>query len=265
MKTDPGTPLSTLRAAVSVHLELFLVALGFLTRLGPVRVVPSSSLAKSLLYFAPVGAIIGAIIAAPLYLGLFSGQPLAAALVVAVLHAWLTRALHHDGIADLFDALGSGKRGEEFWMVMKDSRVGAFGCLALVFTVFGHIVLTAACLRSHSIAVVAFFPIFGRCLPAILIYSAGKNAKAPGLGAIFTALERKEIYAGAALFVLVTVGLLLIGWAALLVGMLLSTAFLSFLVRLGKREGRINGDFLGALIIVGELSILAGVAATATL
>lgn len=44
---------------------------------------------------------------------------------------WLSRCLHWDGLADVGDALGSGARDEKFWQILKDSRLGTFGAVAV--------------------------------------------------------------------------------------------------------------------------------------
>lgn len=48
---------------------------------------------------------------------------------------WLSRCLHWDGLADVGDALGSGAKDEKFWQILKDSRLGTFGAMA-IFVVF---------------------------------------------------------------------------------------------------------------------------------
>ena len=70
---------------------------------------------------------------------------LGAALAVGAL-AYLTRALHLDGLADTVDALGSGKHGEEAVAIARRGDVGAFGVSALVLV----LVIDVAALASAS-------------------------------------------------------------------------------------------------------------------
>ncbi len=85
--------------------------------------------------FPVVGALIGVAVGA--LLSLLSGfgfHPFAVAVVVVAAGLLITGALHEDGLADVADGLGGGdpaRRRE----IMKDSRLGAFGVLALVLTV----------------------------------------------------------------------------------------------------------------------------------
>jgi len=114
--------------------RLFLIALQFLTRLpvGPIVELPSDWLARAAKYLPLVGALIGAIAGAAL---LVSAQifpeplPIVIGLATAVA---LTGALHEDGLADTADAFGAGRNHERCLEIMKDSRIGTFGTLALI-------------------------------------------------------------------------------------------------------------------------------------
>ncbi len=83
-----------------------------------------------------VGAVIGAVgagaYAAAWHLGLPPGL---AALLAVMATALLTGALHEDGLSDFVDGCGGGRDRERRLEIMRDSRVGAYGVLALVFSV----------------------------------------------------------------------------------------------------------------------------------
>jgi adenosylcobinamide-GDP ribazoletransferase len=113
---------------------LLLVAVQFLTRL-PLPVFPHFEpgwLAQSLRYFPLVGAGVGLLNAGVLWLacrvfpiGVAVGLMLAVSLLV-------TGAFHEDGLADAFDGFGGGRTRERTLAIMHDSRIGAFGALALL-------------------------------------------------------------------------------------------------------------------------------------
>lgn len=107
------------------------VALGFLTIIPvPVRLFPEgTSFGRSFSWFPLVGLIIGGILsgAALLSGGLLPDQVLAALLVA--LWAAVTGGLHLDGLMDSSDGMFCAKSPEERLVVMRDSRVGAFGVL----------------------------------------------------------------------------------------------------------------------------------------
>jgi adenosylcobinamide-GDP ribazoletransferase len=79
-------------------------------------------------YFPLVGAAIGLTGAA---IALQLGQPLIALLAMVL----LSGALHEDGLSDCADAFGGGRSPEKVLAILKDSRIGAYGALALIFSI----------------------------------------------------------------------------------------------------------------------------------
>ncbi len=230
----------------------YLAALGFLTRLGPVSQAPDMAACVPL--FPVVGASLGLVLAAPLALGLFGGHPLAGAFAYAVANIWLTRGLHLDGFADVADAWGSLARGERFFTIMKDSRIGAFGGMALIVAVAGQICLGAELLPAGRVWVLAFAPVLGRTTAVALMWSC-RDLRRPGLGALFLpgATWTNTL---TALGITVLLGLLWAGPARLGLGCLLAGIVMYKLARLARQNGGLNGDFLGAAIVGGELAAL---------
>ena len=109
-------------------------ALRFLTILPlPGRAeVPVAVLGRFTAWFSLAGALIGAILAgAGALAGLLWG-PLTVRVLVVVGWAALTRGLHLDGLADSADGLLGGASREKRLAIMKDSRIGTFGLLAVV-------------------------------------------------------------------------------------------------------------------------------------
>lgn len=105
-------------------------------------------LRASAAHFPGVGWLVGALVAG-LSAGLFAVLPERpmAALVVAVLgtvaSVLITGAFHEDGLADVSDGLGGTSNRSRALVIMKDSRVGAFGALALVLAVLSKVALLA--------------------------------------------------------------------------------------------------------------------------
>ena len=159
----------------------FLAALGFLTRLGPVATDPD--MAGCVPLFPVVGATLGLVLTVPLALGLFGGHPLAGAFVYAVANLALTRGLHLDGFADVADAWGSLARGERFFTIMKDSRIGAFGGMALVVAIAGQACFGAELLTSGQVWLMAAAPVAGRGL-AVALMGCCRDLGRPGLGSL---------------------------------------------------------------------------------
>lgn len=110
----------------------------------------AASLANAIRMLPVAGAIIGCMGAVVLWLGVVIGLPfaLAALLAIAAL-AVLTGGLHEDGLADFADCLG-GTTAEQRLAIMKDSRIGAYGGLALIISVLARL-LALDTLAVHSV------------------------------------------------------------------------------------------------------------------
>jgi adenosylcobinamide-GDP ribazoletransferase len=115
-------------------LDDFKMALGFLTRL-PVP-HPDGGLAnfaRAYRLFPVVGGLIGlAIGVLCLALRRFGVPDLAAAALALGAGALLTGALHEDGLADVADGFGGGRDASGKLAIMRDSRIGSYGAIALV-------------------------------------------------------------------------------------------------------------------------------------
>ncbi|MGI5454158.1 adenosylcobinamide-GDP ribazoletransferase [Streptomyces sp. CA-249302] len=120
-------------------------AFGTLTVL-PVKVTRwDRDAARGGMLCAPLaGLVVGgsAALLGVLLLALGAGPLLAAVASVAV-PAALTRGLHLDGLADTADGLGSGKPAEDALRIMKQSDIGPFGVITLVFVLFAQVAALA--------------------------------------------------------------------------------------------------------------------------
>ncbi|MFI8485233.1 adenosylcobinamide-GDP ribazoletransferase [Streptomyces rubrogriseus] len=81
--------------------------------------------------------------AAGLLLLALGAGTLLAAVATAAVPAVLTRGLHLDGLADTADGLGSGKPAEDALRIMKQSDIGPFGVLTLLFTLLAQVAALA--------------------------------------------------------------------------------------------------------------------------
>lgn len=204
-------------------------------------------------YYPAAGLALGLALTLPPAMGFFAGASWVQAWLYVALSAWLTRALHLDGFADLLDALGSGATGDSFQAVLKDSRMGAFGCAGLVLLLSGQIVMTEYCLHQDRLLPLLCAPVFGRCLPMLLASVAPANPRAV-LGKLLAGAPRKAALAtaGAGL----ALPLLFLPPAGFALLLALTAVCLAFLRRIALREGGYNGDFCGFIIVCGESAIL---------
>lgn len=128
------------------ELEYFFGAIRFFTRLPVPAWVGHSAeaLNRSARYFPAVGLLVGGI-GSLVYLGaaLLWPQPVAVLLsMAATLYA--TGAFHEDGLSDTADGLGGGWEKLRILEIMKDSRVGSYGVVAMVLALLGKFTLLSA-------------------------------------------------------------------------------------------------------------------------
>jgi cobalamin synthase len=140
-------------------LRHFLLAVQFFTRIPITGALAQwvgyspAMLRASSAHFPAIGWLMGGVAAAVacgtvLVLTHAGHSPLASGLVAAALSTvatvWLTGAFHEDGLADVADGLGGSYDRTRALDIMKDSRVGAFGALALVLIVAVKVALIAS-------------------------------------------------------------------------------------------------------------------------
>ena len=124
--------------AVRREIKRFLLALQFLTRvpMSPAlsrRVgFSATELSASARYFPWVGLLIGVLASCAWIGGGLLWSPWIAATLTMAFTAWITGAFHEDGLADTADALGGAISRERALTIMKDSRIGTYGAVALI-------------------------------------------------------------------------------------------------------------------------------------
>lgn len=226
-------------------------ALAFLSRLTSPSSYEATSLARAVPFYPLAGLVLGALATLP-YLAL-SGESWLGAWFYALLLAWLTRGLHWDGLTDLADACGSNATGDMFWTIMKDSRIGAFGVMALVFAALGLIFAAQACAASGRFAALVFAPAFARAA----VIALGRLTT-PFSGSTLATLTHPGTTSKAALASLVATLAAAVAFLgpAIVPGIFLTALCLGVLVRVASTHGGANGDFYGAAIITVEIAVL---------
>lgn len=251
------------------ELRLLFIATQFLTRVPIPRWVgyEPSLLNRSVRYFGAVGALVGAFGAAvALSAHALWPTPVAAVLSVAAT-VWLTGAFHEDGLADTSDALFGTVARERALEIMKDSRIGTYGAVALVLalllrvslltTLFDRALVVAgtALIASHSLGRAAavvlsvLLPYGGddahaKAKPIATRVHGGDAAFAMLCGIGFLALAIAPMPMAARLTVVAAVGVALVGVLAHARAML------------RRRLGGYTGDTLGATEQVVEIGVL---------
>jgi adenosylcobinamide-GDP ribazoletransferase len=106
--------------------------------------VDGETLARSSLWFPVVGAVVGGVGGGVLVAAARVWPPLVAAVLALLATVLLTGAFHEDALADAADGLGGGVTRERALAIMRDSRIGSYGAVALVLVLSGRIACLAA-------------------------------------------------------------------------------------------------------------------------
>ena len=132
----------------------FLLAVQFFTRIPVTGALAEwvgfspAMLRASAAHFPGVGMLVGAV-AATVYAVLLAllpdtgFAPLVAAVLSTVVTVLMTGGFHEDGLADVADGLGGSYDRHRALDIMKDSRVGAFGAMALVLALLAKVAMLA--------------------------------------------------------------------------------------------------------------------------
>ncbi len=161
-------------------MKSLLAAIAFLTRLPvPARVhADEPALYRSAQWFAAVGLLLGGLFAGTAWLLLLVFPPSIAAVLLLIVDACLTGALHLDGLADSADGLGGGRTREDILRIMRDHAIGSYGAVAVILA----LLLKAVCLSElfathHGFWFLFAVPTFARW--AIVLLSAAQPYARP--------------------------------------------------------------------------------------
>ena len=231
----------------------------------PWRFVPSRG--EAAWAYPVVGALAGATVGAVAWagIGLGLGAVLSAGWALAA-SLLLTGALHEDGLADAADGIGGGRTPERRLAIMRDSRIGSYGALALALSV-GLRWSALAAIGQHAtgagtgagtggarlVAATAAAGALARC--AMLVPMRLPPARADGMAATLGRVPGRTIAAGWACGAALALALLPSGQAV--AALLLAGVAGAALSRVGRQAlGGRTGDLLGAAEQVAECAVL---------
>ena len=273
MNKDTTTSLK--KSHVTRHPSLvtrFLLAFQFLTII-PVKMLDNVSdrdMGRASAFFPLAGAVQGVILTFSSFL-LMKVFPfeLTNGLLVLIL-AITTAGLHLDGLADTFDAIASRKNREKKLAIMKDSGVGPFGVMSIVFVILLKYVSLNMLFFNSSLAAyylsLFLMPVFSRWAMVVAIFHT-KSARQDGLGKIFIEHTGKNELLIATLLVLILFASAFIVSNKTLLPPFQLSAFLPALpvlytfsmvvVWFSKRNfGGMTGDTFGSVAEMSELLFL---------
>ncbi len=245
--------------------SIFILSLQFLTRI-PVRSDGHYSelrMAEIPRYFPLVGALIGAVGGAVFFVA-HELLSLGSAVLVSVAATMaLTGAFHEDGLADTFDGVGGGVIKSKALEIMRDSRLGTYGTLAVVVALLLKIALLAELPARHIPTALILGHTLSR-LSSVLVLIRGRYVRDEGAGKpVAQGLSAKSTWVAMITAVAVTLlTWLFFGGVPVIVAigaMLVAHGLLRLWVE--QKIGGYTGDTLGSIQQVSELGCYAGLAA----
>lgn len=242
-------------------MKRLLEALAFLTIL-PLPPQTKAPRPQALAMFPVAGLVVGAVVAIFTQLAaLFVPQQVTAALAVCLLAA-LSGALHLDGLADTCDGFGSCRPREKILAIMRDSRIGVMGSVALLLVLLLKVHALAAMDQKLQTTSLLLMPLFGRAAIVWQMRFLPYARREDGAGQLFyQGLARSALFMA---MVLPAAALTLAAWKHFLpvaAGVVIVNLLLVRLCR--KKINGATGDTLGAASELTETMV--AVAMTAAL
>jgi len=236
-----------------------LAAAGLLTRIPLGRLLPAPDAvdyAASVWAYPLVGAVVGSVAAAVYALATGLGMsPVLASVWALVASGLMTGALHEDGLADAADGLGGGRTMERRLAIMRDSRIGTYGALALVLAV-GMRVAAIAALGAPGVVAGALISsgMLGRSAMVLVMYR-GEPARRDGLAAALGRIGSGPAWAAIGFAAVGSV--LLVGFGDAVMAVVVTGLIGLWWGGVGRRAiGGHTGDMLGAVEIMVECVVL---------
>jgi len=247
-------------------LKRFIVAISFLTRL-PIAthsIYEAKDVGRAALAFPLVGALLGLIQVALLKAFEFGGfspnsslKAVLAAILLIIVSAFLTGALHFDGLADMADGFGGGRDKESVLRIMRDSVIGTYGAAALILLIALKVTAFAVLIETgEAWKILIIAPVFGRWATVLLGKFMPYARASGGLGASVTDYVGWTELIGASVITAVLTFALL-DWRVGLTCWSVVIFLTLFNARMCRRKiGGITGDTMGANTEICEAAVL---------
>lgn len=238
-------------------IKQLIILIQFMTRI-PVFVnveYDEEKLGKSIKYFPLVGAIIGIFLyGINILAGKITVNRQIAAMIIIIAEIFITGLIHIDGLADTADGLFSYAEKEKILEIMKDSRVGTNGAVALILYFMTKVILLSEIRPEYII----LYPVISR-LSTSINAGLGEYARKSGMSnGIIAKNGKKE--AGISIIITMILSFIILKVKGLII-LIFAILFILLLMKGVKRKiGGITGDTMGAsLELTSILVLLAGV------
>jgi len=251
---------NSLKRALQNPLASFLTGVRFLT------IIPISwgnqkddrFFQSSLIWFPLIGLLIGSASAllVSFFVAVLPGS--LTAVLAMVLLAGISGCLHLDGLADTGDGLLCGRSRELALEIMRDSRTGAMGVIALGFLLLAKYSVLSSLAPAYLISTVVLMPMAGRTAILISMAILPYARSGEGLGRLFySADSRKAAIAGLLFCVAVSMFYSVVIAFSVISAIVVTVGFFSLWCH--RKLGGATGDTLGAVCELTELAVGIGI------
>src|SRR3989344_495359 len=235
----------------------FLLAIQLLTII-PIKTrgaVEDRELGRSTAFFPLVGAVQGIIlVGANLLFSRFLPTDIVSALILVVL-ILTNGGFHLDGFADTIDGLAGGSTKEERLNIMKDSRIGAIGVVAIVLLLLLKFVAINNLPPAAKNYILFLLPVVGKWSMVPMAYWADYARPTGGLGKAFTEHTGIKEFLLATIFAL-SASVILLSWKGLAYAGIIFIAVYLLTVFFRRKLGGVTGDVFGFQSEVSEVIFL---------
>lgn len=236
------------------QIKRFLLTLGFMTRI-PVKVdlgeVNEEDMHKGFLYYPVIGLVIG-LVDVIVYQLLAMILPQMIAIIFAMLANYcVTGAFHLDGLSDTADGIYSARTRERMLEIMKDSRIGTNGAIAMCFDIMLKVVGLSYC--PVVWIMILMMPIAGKSVQGAIVYKAVYPRK-EGIGIYVGTIDRPTLI-GTLIFGVIFMAAAFSYWGVIMYVILLGFAYL-FRIYITGKIGGITGDVMGAGSELSEILLV---------
>ncbi|WP_425446712.1 adenosylcobinamide-GDP ribazoletransferase [Dethiothermospora halolimnae] len=207
-------------------------------------------LKRGIKLFPLIGTLIGAFIFLPSLLDKYLDKPI---IIVFswMMYIWITGGLHIDGLADTFDGVFSNRDKKRVLEIMKDSRIGTFGVIGIIFILISNIALS----NYIDYKILFLLPILGRTSSIISASVSNYARKELGMGTTFINNSGiKEVLIS--LLYTMIISYILLGYRILIGEIITFVTVLAITKYIKDKIDGMTGDTIGFVIEISQTVFL---------
>lgn len=237
-------------------MKTFILAVQFMTRI-PINInldVKREDFKDTVKFFPIIGLIVGCFEAFVYYICSKILSNNLASFITILSHIVITGGIHIDGLSDTIDGIFSGRSKQKILEIMKDSRVGTFGALAIIFLVVGKIIMLIDMPEDSIIIAIILAPVISRTMNIFLMYNRKYAREEEGMGDLFIGVLDKKNY----IICLISCIIIIIAIGGLYSIIIFTISFIFtklFRSYIEKKIEGLTGDILGASSELNEFLI----------